>query len=91
MNKVSALQSSYNWNHWPSINSANVIESMVNAVKLRTDAARRIHNRYSAGSLVFKLLTTQERRLHKMNGYRLVPETINARKKTQHIMLRRAA
>jgi len=77
--------------HWKSIKSTNVIESMFNAVKLRTDAARRIHNRHSALYLVFKLLTTQEKHLHKIHGYRLVPETIDAMMKTQRNLLRRAA
>ena len=60
-------------------------------VKLRTDAARRIHNRHSALYLVFKLLTTQEKRLHRIHGYRLVPETINAMMKAQRNLLRRAS
>lgn len=77
--------------HWRSIKSTNVIESMFNAVKLRTDAARRIHNRHSALFLVFKLLTTQEKRLHKILGYTLVAETIDAKKKAQHNLLRTAA
>jgi len=77
--------------HWRSIKSTNVIESMFNAVKLRTDAARRIHNRHSALFLVFKLLTTQEKRLHKIHGYRLVPETIETLKRAQRSLLRRPA
>ena len=77
--------------HWPSIKSTNVIESMFDAVKLRTDAARRIPNRQSALFLVFKLLMTQERRLHKIHGYKLVPETIDLIKKTQRNQLRKAA
>jgi putative transposase len=77
--------------HWRSIKSTNVIESMFNAVKLRTDAARRIHNRHSALFLVFKLLITQEKHLNKIHGYRLVPETIDVLMKTQRNLLRRAA
>jgi transposase-like protein len=77
--------------HWRSIKSTNVIESMFNAVKLRTDAARRIPSRKSALFLVFKLLTTQEKRLHKIHGYRLVPETIDQRKQYQRTLLRKAA
>jgi transposase-like protein len=63
--------------HWKSIKSTNVIESMFNAVKLRTDAARRIKTRKSALFLVFKLLINQESRLHKIRGYRLVARTID--------------
>ncbi|MDI6809808.1 MAG: IS256 family transposase [Candidatus Eisenbacteria bacterium] len=77
--------------HWRSIKSTNVVESMFNAVKLRTDAARRIPSRKSALFLVFKLLTTQEQRLHKIHGYKLVPETIDTIKHAQRTLLRKAA
>ena len=77
--------------HWKSIKSTNVIESMFAAVKLRTDAARRIRTRESALYLVFKLLTTQEQRLHKIRGYRRVAETIDALKHSQHLKSRNAA
>lgn len=77
--------------HWKSIKSTNVIESMFAAVKLRTDAARRIRTRESALYLVFKLLTTQEQRLHKIRGYRRVAETIDAIKHSQHLKSRNAA
>ena len=62
--------------HWKSIKSTNVIESMFSAVKLRTDAARRIPRRDSALYLVFKLLTDQQPRWHKIHGYGLVVQTI---------------
>ena len=68
---------------WKSIKSTNVIESMFNAVKLRTDAARRIRTRKSALFLVFKLLINQESRLHKIRGYRLVRATIEQLKNPQ--------
>lgn len=68
--------------HWRSIKSTNVIESIFASVKLRTDAARRIRRRDSATYLVFKLLTTAERRLHRLHGYRLVAQTIDMLKST---------
>lgn len=77
--------------HWKSIKSTNVIESMFAAVKLRTDAARRIRTRESGLYLVFKLLTTQEQRLHKIRSYKLVAETIDALKHSQRLKLRKAA
>jgi transposase-like protein len=77
--------------HWKSIKSTNVIESMFAAVKLRTDAARRIRTRESALYLVFKLLITQEQRLHKIRGYRRVAETIDALKHSQRLKSRSAA
>lgn len=77
--------------HWKSIKSTNVIESMFAAVKLRTDATRRIRTRESALYLVFKLLTTQEQRLHKIRGYRRVAETIDAIKQCQRLKSQSAA
>jgi putative transposase len=77
--------------HWKSIKSTNVIESMFAAVKLRTDAARRIRTRTSALYLVFKLLTTQEQRLNKICGHELVAETIDCLKQAQRSHLRKAA
>lgn len=77
--------------HWKSIKSTNVIESMFNAVKLRTDAARRIKTRKSALFLVFKLLITQEGRLHKIAGYRLVRATIEQHKKPKRQLTARIA
>jgi transposase-like protein len=67
--------------HWRSIKSTNVIESIFSAVKLRTDAARRIRRRDSATYLVFKLLIAAERRWHRLNGYRLVAQTIDQMKR----------
>lgn len=77
--------------HWKSIKSTNVIESLFNAVKLRTDAARRIPSRQSALFLVFKLLQRQEHRLHKIAGYKLVPQTIDQLKLQHRIQVRKAA
>lgn len=80
--------------HWKSIKSTNVIESIFATVKLRTDATRRIRKQESATYLVFKLLVTAERRLNRIRGYRLVPETIDTRKaqlKTKQTPLRIAA
>ena len=77
--------------HWRSIKSTNLIESLFSAVKLRTDAARRIPSRSSALYLVFKLLKRQEGRLHRINSYRIVAQTIDTLKNRQHLKLRVAA
>lgn len=63
--------------HWPSIKSTNVIESIFSSVKLRTDAARRIHRRDSATYLVFKLLLVAEGNLNRIHGFKIVPKTID--------------
>lgn len=77
--------------HWKSIKSTNVIESMFSTVKLRTNAARRIPRRESALYLVFKLLTTLQARLKKIHGYRLVATTIDQLRTIKRSKLRMAA
>jgi putative transposase len=77
--------------HWKSIKSTNVIESLFSAVKLRTDAARRIPKRESALFLVFKLLLNQQQRLKKIHGFRLVSQTIELVQLTKNSKLRIAA
>jgi putative transposase len=77
--------------HWKSIKSTNVIESLFSAVKLRTDAARRIPKRESALFLVFKLLLNQQQRLKKIHGYKLVSQTIELAQSTKNPKLRIAA
>jgi transposase-like protein len=64
--------------HWRSIKSTNVIESMFASVKLRTDAAKRIASRESALYLIFKLLKALEQRTRKVNGCHLVAEAIDS-------------
>ena len=77
--------------HWKSIKSTNVIESMFSTVKLRTNAARRIPRRESALYLVFKLLTTLQTRLKKIHGYKLVATTIDLLRTTNRSKLRMVA
>jgi putative transposase len=77
--------------HWPSIKSTNVIESIFASVKLRTNAAKRIPSRESALYLVFKLITAQQQRFRKINAYKLVNETINQLKLKSTPKLRRVA
>jgi putative transposase len=77
--------------HWKTIKSTNVIESLFSAVKLRTDAARRIPKRESALYLVFKLLLNQQQRLRKIHGYTLVERTIVFAQQSKTPKLRFAA
>ena len=77
--------------HWPSIKSTNVIESIFASVKLRTNAAKRIPSRESALYLVFKLITVQQLRFRKINAYKLVAETIDQLKLKSMPRLRRVA
>jgi len=78
--------------HWKSIKSTNVIESMFATVELRTDAARRIPKRESATYLVFKLLTTAERRFNRIQAHKVVAETLDKlNPKPESLKIRRAA
>jgi len=78
--------------HWKSIKSTNVIESMFATVKLRTDAARRIPKRESATYLVFKLLTMAERRFNRIQAHKLVAHTLDKlNPKPKELKVRRAA
>jgi transposase-like protein len=77
--------------HWPSIKSTNVIESIFASVKLRTNAARRIPSRESALYLIFKLLTAQQQRFRKINAHTLVAETVDQLKQKSSPKLRRVA
>lgn len=77
--------------HWPSIKSTNVIESIFASVKLRTNAAKRIPSRESALYLVFKLVTAQQQRFRKINAHKLVAETIDQIKLKSSPRLRRVA
>lgn len=77
--------------HWQSIKSTNVIESIFASVKLRTNAAKRIPSRESALYLVFKLLTAQQQRFRKINAHKLVTETIDQLKLKSSPKLRRVA
>ena len=77
--------------HWPSIKSSNVIESIFASVKLRTNAAKRIPSRESALYLVFKLVIAQQQRFRKINAHKLVQETIDHLKLKSSPRLRRVA
>lgn len=77
--------------HWKSIKSTNVIESMFSTVKLRTNAARRIPRRESALYLVFKLLLTLQPRLRKIQGHKLVAATIDQMRTSTKSKLRMVA
>jgi putative transposase len=74
--------------HWKSIKSTNVIESMFSTVKLRTNAARRIPRRENALYLIFKLLLTLQPQLRKINGYKLVAATIDQMRTSHKSKLR---
>ena len=63
--------------HWKSLKTTNPIESLFSAVKLRTNAARRLRTRISAVCLVFQVLKHSERRIRRLDAYTLIPTTID--------------
>ena len=69
--------------HWKSIKTTNPIESLFSTVKLRTAAARRMRTRLTTVCLVFQLLKMSERRLRRLRGYRLIPDTIDVMRSTK--------
>ena len=56
--------------HWVHLRTTNPIESMFSAVRLRTDAARRMKRRDSALYLVFKVTLRLSERWRPLNGGR---------------------
>ena len=56
--------------HWVHLRATNPLESVFSAVRLRTDAARRMERRDSALYLVFKVALRLSERWRPLNGGR---------------------
>ncbi|HZA24326.1 MAG TPA: IS256 family transposase [Dehalococcoidia bacterium] len=54
--------------HWVHLRTSNPIESIFSGVRLRTDAARRVHCRDNALYLVFKMVERLSRNWRGLNG-----------------------
>ena len=54
--------------HWVHLRTSNPLESIFSGVRLRTNAARRIHRRDNALYLVFKLVERLSRNWRSLNG-----------------------
>lgn len=67
--------------NWKSIRTSNPIESVFSAVRLRTEAAKRMRTGKSATYLVFALITRLSRNWHRISGHEKIAGFI-AMKKT---------
>ena len=67
---------SYPQPHWQSSKTTNPIESIFAAVKLRTNAARRIKSPRSALFLIFGLITRAQKRWRRINAPHLLENVI---------------
>jgi transposase-like protein len=54
--------------HWVHLRTSNPIESIFSGVRLRTDAAKRVHCRDNALYLVFKMVKRLSRNWRGLNG-----------------------
>jgi len=67
---------SYPQQHWQSIKTSNPIESIFAAVKLRTNAAKRIKSPRSALFLIFGIITRAQKRWRRINGPNFLEKVI---------------
>ncbi len=58
--------------HWIHLRTTNIVESPFNAVRLRTEAARRFKKVECAEAMIWKLLTVAEKSWRKLNAPKLL-------------------
>ncbi len=54
--------------HWIHLRTTNIVESPFNAVRLRTDAARRFKKTENAEAMIWKLMRVAEQSWRKLNA-----------------------
>lgn len=59
--------------HWKHLRTTNVIESPFASVRLRTNAAKRYKKATSAVAVIYKILTTGQRKFRRLNAPELLP------------------
>lgn len=79
--------------HWTHLRTTNVIESNFDAVRLRTNACKRIRSAQSATYLVWALLIRRKSHWRRFNGHALLGQVHQSliRKTSEPIVLRKAA
>jgi transposase-like protein len=79
--------------HWTHLRTTNVIESNFDAVRLRTNACKRIRSAQSATYLVWALLLRRKSHWRRLNGYALLAQVHQSlvNKISEPIALRPAA
>jgi putative transposase len=58
--------------HWIHLRTTNIVESPFNAVRLRTDAARRFKKTENAETMIWKLMRVAEQSWRKLNAPKLM-------------------
>ncbi len=58
--------------HWIHLRTTNIVESPFNAVRLRTDAARRFKKTENAEAMIWKLMRVAELSWRKLNAPKLM-------------------
>jgi putative transposase len=58
--------------HWIHLRTTNIVESPFNAVRLRTDAARRFKKTENAEAMIWKLMRVAEQSWRKLNAPKLM-------------------
>lgn len=66
--------------HWVHLRTTNIVESPFNAVRLRTDAARRFKRVEGAKAIIWKTLQIAEKSWRKLNSPELLPLVLQGEK-----------
>ena len=69
----------YPADHWPSLRSTNVIESIFATVRLRTKRTKGCGSRIATLTMVFKLVESAAKRWHRLRGYQRIAEVLQGR------------
>ena len=67
----------YPQEHWTHLRTTNIVESPFNAVRLRTDAARRFKKVESAEAMIWKLLMVAQKSWRAVNSPHLLQDVYN--------------
>src|SRR3990170_5631835 len=69
----------YPQEHWIHLRTTNIVESPFNAVRLRTDAARRFKKVENAEAMIWKLLVVAEKSWRALNAPRLMRDVYDGK------------
>ena len=62
--------------HWTHIRTTNPIESVFATVRLRTTKTKNCGSRKTTLAMAYKLITTAQKRWHRLRGYKLLADVI---------------
>jgi len=78
----------YPQEHWIHLRTTNIVESPFNAVRLRTDAARRFKKVENAEAMIWKLLVVAEKSWRALNAPHLMREVYDGKRFKDGIAVR---